>query len=68
MYDKYSKNDLFPCPCCAARVFSELGGYEICDFCGWEDDPVQFDDPDYVGGANGKSLNQAKLDWQKKSL
>ena len=38
--------------------------YEICDVCGWEDDFVQADDPDYVGGANGDiSLNQAREQW-----
>jgi hypothetical protein len=34
------------------------GTYEICGVCGWEDDPVQFDDPDYAGGANGASLRE----------
>jgi hypothetical protein len=35
---------LLPCPCCARRTLTErhdvaLGtGYDICDFCGWEDD------------------------------
>ena len=38
------------------------GTYEICAICGWEDDPVQFDDPDYRGGANGPSLNE----WRNK--
>ena len=32
----------------------------ICDVCRWEDDPVQFDDRDFEGGANGPSLNQAR--------
>ena len=53
-------NELHPCPCCSARVLSRLGEYEICAVCGWEDDPVQSADPDYVGGANAMSLSQAK--------
>jgi hypothetical protein len=33
-----------PCPCCARRTLTELydvalgTGYDICDYCGWEDD------------------------------
>ncbi|MBR1270839.1 hypothetical protein JQ629_25520 [Bradyrhizobium sp. AUGA SZCCT0222] len=49
---------LFPCPCCRSSVVSEPGNYEICQVCGWEDDPVQAADPDYAGGANELSLNQ----------
>lgn len=32
------------------------GSYEICPNCGWEDDLVQRQDPEYSGGANGASL------------
>jgi len=49
-----------PCPCCGYRTL-ELqppGTYEICDICFWEDDGVQYDDPDYKGGANTESLNE----------
>jgi len=38
----------------------EPGHFDICDICGWEDDNIQRDDPDYWGGANTMSLNQAK--------
>lgn len=55
--------DLQPCPCCGSRVVTTLGEYEICDVCGWEDDPVQSADPDYAGGANKLSLNQARKEW-----
>lgn len=34
--------------------------YEICDECLWENDPVQLDDPDFAGGANEMSLNEAR--------
>ncbi|MBW3547017.1 MAG: hypothetical protein KY452_02630 [Actinobacteria bacterium] len=34
------------------------GSYEICPNCGWEDDLVQRQDPDYRGGANGASLRE----------
>ncbi|MDH2380145.1 CPCC family cysteine-rich protein [Bradyrhizobium sp. CER78] len=56
---------LFPCPCCASEVLTEVGAYEICDGCGWEDDPEQRDNPDYSGGANRLSLNQYREEHQK---
>ncbi|QHC36517.1 CPCC family cysteine-rich protein [Komagataeibacter xylinus] len=51
---------LLPCPCCEALTISEYGDYEICMICNWEDDPVQSADPDFSGGANILSLNQAR--------
>ena len=41
----------------------ELGTYEICEVCGWEDDPVQLQHPLMSGGANHSSLweSQKKL-------
>ncbi|PYD65151.1 CPCC family cysteine-rich protein [Komagataeibacter nataicola] len=58
--------ELLPCPCCKSLTISEYGDYEICTICGWEDDPVQSADPDYAGGANAFSLNQARKAWQNK--
>lgn len=54
-----NKNNL-PCPCCKSLVLEESGEYEICPVCGWEDDPVQRKDPDFAGGANELSLNEAR--------
>ena len=45
------------CPCCGK---CEVGEYDICDACGWENDPIQFAKPDYAGGANHMSLNEAR--------
>ncbi len=48
----------YTCPCCGYRTLDEEppGTYDICEICFWEDDPVQFVDPDYEGGANTPSL------------
>ncbi|MBR0138791.1 MAG: DNA/RNA nuclease SfsA [Firmicutes bacterium] len=56
---KEAEGGLYPCPVCGKRCLSETGAWEICDNCGWEDDPVQRKDPDFEGGANRMSLNQA---------
>ena len=57
----------FPCPCCGYLTFDEepCGTFEICPVCCWEDDNVQNDDPNYDGGANGISLNEAKENFAK---
>ena len=33
--------------------------------CFWEDDGVQFNDPDYEGGANEVSLRQARDNYRE---
>ena len=38
------------CPVCGKTMFSEYDSYEICDFCGWEDEAMQEEDPDLHGG------------------
>ena len=60
-------SEWLPCPCCGTRTFAEPGGYEICEVCGWEDDPVQSANPDYAGGANVESLNQARKKFKDRS-
>lgn len=60
------KQELLPCPCCGTPMFTMHGSYEICDVCEWEDDSIQSEDPDFKGGANSLSLNQARKEWIKK--
>ena len=57
----------YKCPCCGYFTLSEKppGTYEICPVCLWEDDPVQFKDSDYEGGANHVSLNQCKANFSQ---
>jgi ribonuclease HII len=52
----------FACPCCGNFTLAEKppGSLGLCEVCWWEDDPVQFADPNYEGGANAPSLNQAR--------
>ncbi|NIZ60270.1 hypothetical protein DL239_04700 [Sedimentitalea sp. CY04] len=52
------------CPCRGALgAFEEVGHHEICNVCGWQDDPIQREQPDYEGGANDLSLNQASTNY-----
>lgn len=53
-------SDEYSCPCCGSKTIDNLGDYEICPICKWEDDPIQSKEPDYAGGANKMSLNEAK--------
>lgn len=51
------------CPCCGSVPLSEKGVFEIRGACEWEDDPVRRRDPDYAGGANRMSPNDARGKW-----
>ncbi|MFT4008234.1 MAG: CPCC family cysteine-rich protein [Lacrimispora sp.] len=57
----------YKCVCCGNRTLSgePPGTFEICPVCYWEDDNVQFDDPDYEGGANDISLNKARENYKR---
>lgn len=52
----------FPCSCCGFFTLDEEpdNTFQLCPVCYWEDDGIQLHDPDYEGGANTMSLNQAK--------
>jgi len=66
MSDRIENAGSYPCPCCGAKALSEPGVYEICKICGWEDDPTQSNDPNYKGGANAQSLNDARKAWKNR--
>ncbi|MBO4506417.1 MAG: hypothetical protein J5728_08340 [Lachnospiraceae bacterium] len=53
------------CPVCGQYSFTEP--HDICPVCGWEDDKVQLRDPDFRGGANEMSLNEARAAFREKA-
>ncbi|PKK87033.1 MAG: hydrolase [Candidatus Wallbacteria bacterium HGW-Wallbacteria-1] len=58
---------LFKCPCCDFFTLPEQSGntFFTCPVCFWEDDGVQQNDPNYTGGANGVSLNDARCNYRE---
>ncbi|GMO51072.1 MAG: hypothetical protein Pg6C_15550 [Treponemataceae bacterium] len=49
------------CACCGQKTLNPaLKFHGICPVCGWEDDPIQNDDPSYEGGANTINLITAR--------
>lgn len=65
---KMAEENLVPCPCCGIGMVEDGHEFDVCEVCGWEDDPVQFDDPDYRGGANSMSLNEARAAFKSKRI
>jgi len=65
----YKKNSFgkYQCPCCDYYTLRDSyeNTFEICEVCYWENDGIQFSDPDYEGGANAVSLNQARQNFKK---
>lgn len=57
----------YKCPCCGYYTFSERpnGTDEICPVCFWEDDTVQYENPNYMGGANKVCLFQGQKNYNQ---
>ena len=62
-----SENEKYLCPCCDFQTLRNPppGTFDICPICHWEDDNVQYDDPEYAGGANRVSLNEARKNYRE---
>ena len=57
---------MIKCPVCGQYEFEGDNDFDSCDVCHWQNDGVQFDDPDYWGGANDLSLNDYRAEWESK--
>lgn len=53
------------CPVCGKYTFKDSSCHDICPYCGWEDDGVQLNDPNYEGGANELSLTQYRKKYNE---
>lgn len=56
--------DKHKCPVCGKFEFERRNSMDYCDECDWCDDAIQENDPDYKGGANHMSLNEAKAAYE----
>ena len=57
----------YACPCCGflTLTLKPPGTYELCPVCFWEDDGLQFEDPNYEGGANQERLAVARTNFRE---
>ena len=63
----------YQCKCCKYFTLKDEpieprkhpGTFEICPVCFWEDDSLQYLNPDESYGPNGVSLNNAKENFKK---
>lgn len=53
------------CPVCNQHEFDHDDDYDICPICGWENDGIQNANPNFKGGANPMSLNEAKAEFRE---
>lgn len=53
------------CPVCGERFMGEYFEYEICPHCGWEDDPNQVEEPDFLGANGELTFNQAVKNYEE---
>jgi rRNA maturation endonuclease Nob1 len=62
VYECMEKNEPYKhkCPVCGKFEFEGYDDMDMCDVCGWSNDALQVEKPDYEGGANMMSINQAK--------
>ena len=59
------KSNKFPCKCkvCGIGEIEEM--YDVCPYCGWEEDVSQEEDGNCIYGPNKMSLNQYKQFWEE---
>ena len=56
-------NKIYDCPCCNNKAFEDVGGFDVCEYCGWQDDPLQRIDPNDDMGANALCLSDYRIKW-----
>ena len=59
------KDTRHKCPVCGKFEFPHVGSYDYCPVCGWQDDPIQEDEPDEDCCANQMSLNEAREAYKR---
>lgn len=62
------KDESLICPVCRKFYFDEPNCFDFCPVCGWFDDLIQRENPDYEGGCNHRSQNQHREQWKNGTL
>lgn len=57
---------LFSCKCCGFRTLTEVGAYDICRFCNWEDDGTK--DPNITSSVNRGKMVDYRLKLSENHL
>lgn len=61
------KNEkLYRCSCCGYFTLDNIGEYDICRLCHWEDDGTTSNEINKFSHVNGSTLNDYKNDFEKK--
>lgn len=56
----------FQCPVCGEKTLQYRGMFEICDFCGWEDEGLDGDDEEPGFGPNGDyTIRQYREEYKR---
>ena len=69
-YD-YTDDNYIPtphkCPVCGKYEFEDVSSFDVCPYCGWEDDELMEAEPNtWAGCANPLCLNDYRKEYQKK--
>ena len=57
------------CPCCGKEnMICDIGAFDICRNCGWEDDPVQRSNHDAFGANRSDKHGRLTLNEARKLL
>lgn len=66
LYDYFEENEPLPnqhkCPVCGRFNFKDTSSYDVCPYCGWEDDGTE--DSNIIG-ANGISFTDYRKQYER---